>query len=488
MKERSLGVNYILSALRIGTSAIVGLLIMSHANKTLGAEIIGKVEYANTIINYFIMFSVLGIPMYGVREIAKQKKNKKDLSKTLVELLSIVFITTTLAYIVLFIMLFEFNFFADYKILILLFSAVIFLNNAGAEWFFIGMEDQMYITVRFVLVRLIALGMLYFFVNSPNDYLMYVVITILYICGSNIFNFYFLSKNIQFNEIHYKDLDFKRHIKPTITIFVAAVSVNIYLQLDSFLISKLAGDKYLGYYAASNKLIRLAITFISVIGLVLIPRLSTYWESDKKMYTDTLIKSFNLILIFFLPISVYFYIFSEKIILIMAGDDFLPAIVTMKLLSPVCVISGIVYFLGYLVLFIQKKEKLYTYAVIISAIFSVVINMYAIKRWQQDGAAVTQIFSEVIAIVLMLAFMWKGLPKNLFFNKNIVKIIVSSTVGFLCMFLFKNYIHWKFNLFTFTGESIIFFLSIFVCLLLIKEKYVTESFSMVIKRFKMIIK
>lgn len=488
MKERSLGVNYILSALRIATSAIVGLLIMSHANKTLGAEIIGKVEYANTIINYFIMFSVLGIPMYGVREIAKQKKNKKDLSKTLVELLSIVFFTTTVAYIILFIFIFGFNFFAEYKTLILLFSAIIFLNNAGAEWFFIGMEDQMYITVRFVFVRLIALGMLYFFVNSQDDYLMYVFITILYICGSNIFNFYFLSKNIQLKGIQYKDLDFKRHIKPIFTIFVAAVSVNIYLQLDSFLISRLAGDKYLGYYAASNKLIRLAITFISVIGLVLIPRLSSYWESDKKMYTDTLVKSFNLILIFFLPISAYFYIFSDKIILTMAGKDFLPAIVTMKILSPVCAISGIVYFLGYLVLFIQKKEKLYTYSVIISAIFSVIVNIYVIKKWQQDGAAVTQIFSEVIAIMIMLAFMWKKLPKNIFFNINICKILLSSTIGFLLIFFFKNYINWTFNWFTFACESIMFFLSIFVCLLLLREKYITELFSMVIKKFKMIIK
>ncbi|BAP33040.1 membrane protein [Chryseobacterium sp. StRB126] len=488
MKERSLSVNYILSALRILTSAIVGLLIMSHANKVLGAEIIGKVEYANTIINYFIMFSLLGIPMYGVREVAKQKNNKKELSKTLVELLSIVFFTTLAAYIVLFTFLFGFHFFENYKNLILLFSIVIFLNNAGAEWFFIGMEDQMYITIRFVFVRLIALGMLYFMVNTQDDYLIYVLITILYICGSNIFNFYFLFRHIQFNEIRYKDLDFKRHIKPVMTIFIAAVSVNIYLQLDSFLISKLAGDKYLGYYAASNKLIRLAITFISVIGLVLIPRLSAYWESDRKMYTDTLTRSFNLILIFFIPISAYFYIFSEKIILTMAGKDFLPAIHTMKLLAPVCLIAGVVYFLGYLVLFIQKREKIYTYAVILSAVFSALVNLYAIKKWQQDGAAVTQICAEILAILFMLAFIWRELPKKLLFNINILKILISSTLGFLCIVLFRKYINWEFNFFTFTGESIIFFLSIFVSLLLTKEKYVSEALSMIIKRFKQIIK
>ncbi|AZA63736.1 hypothetical protein EG345_02770 [Chryseobacterium carnipullorum] len=312
MEKKSLGLNYVLSALRIMTSAIVGLLIMSHANKTLGAEIIGKVEYANTIINYFIMFSVLGIPMYGVREIAKQRNNKRKLSQTLVELLSILFVTTLISYIALFTLIYGFNFFSDYKTLILLFSIVILLNNAGADWFFMGMEDQLYITVRFVFVRLIALAILYLCIHTKDDYLIYVFITILYVCGSNVFNFYFLYKNIQFHEISFKTLDFKRHLKPIMTIFVAAISVNIYLQLDSFLISHLAGDKYLGYYAASNKLIRLTTTFISVIGLVLIPRLSTYWESETELYSDTLVKSFNLILIFSVPISLFFSYFQKK--------------------------------------------------------------------------------------------------------------------------------------------------------------------------------
>ncbi|MDM1556711.1 oligosaccharide flippase family protein [Chryseobacterium indologenes] len=488
MKERSLSVNYILSALRILTSAIVGLLIMSHANKVLGAVIIGKIEYASTIINYFIMFSALGIPMYGVREVAKQKKNKKELSKTLIELISILFVTTVISYLVLFTLLYGFDFFTEYKSLILLLSIIIFLTNAGADWFFVGMENQMYITVRFILIRLIALIILYLYVNSKDDDLIYVIVTILYLCGSNIFNFYFLYKNIQFNEVSFRELNFKRHIRPVMTIFIAAISVNIYLQLDSFLIGHIAGDKYLGYYAASNKLIRLATTFISVAGLVLIPRLSVYWDTDMNEYFNMLGKSFSLILTFFIPASLYFFIFARQVIMIMAGEDFYPAIFTMKLLAPICIIAGIVYFLGYLVLFIQKKEKIYTYAVILSAGFSVIVNLYAIREWQQNGAAVTQICAEILAIAFMLAFIWKELPRNLVFNRNLIKILLSSVMGVITVLVLRKLIDWEFNFFTFAAESIIFFLSIFVCLLLIKEKYVSEAFSMIIKRFKQIIK
>ncbi|CEJ71000.1 Putative O-antigen transporter [Chryseobacterium oranimense G311] len=484
MEKKSLALNYGLSAFRIMTSAIVGLLIMSHANKTLGAEIIGKVEYANTIINYFIMFSVLGIPMYGVREVAKQRNDKKKLSQTLVELLSILFVTTVISYIILFTLIYGFDLFSDYKTLILLFSIIILLNNAGADWFFMGMEDQLYITVRFVFVRLIALAILYLFIHTKDDYLIYVFITILYVCGSNVFNFYFLYKNIQFHEISFKTLDLKRHLKPVMTIFVAAISVNIYLQLDSFLISHLAGDKYLGYYAASNKLIRLTTTFISVIGLVLIPRLSTFWDSQKELYSETLIKSFNLILLFSLPISFFFFLFSEEIINIMAGDDFYPSVLTMKLLSPICLIAGIVYFLGYLVLFIQKKEKIYTYAVILTAAFSVVVNLYAIKHWQQNGAAVTQVLAEIVAILFMLVFVSKQLPKGLFFNKNIVKILLSSTCIFLLFFGLKEYLDLEFNLWIFIVESIMFFLFIFVCLLIVKEKYIQEGLTLFMNKLK----
>ena len=49
----------------------------------------GRVSFADSVTQYFIICASLGIPIYGVREVAKIKENKKALSKLFSELMLI---------------------------------------------------------------------------------------------------------------------------------------------------------------------------------------------------------------------------------------------------------------------------------------------------------------------------------------------------------------------------------------------------------------
>lgn len=482
METRSLQANYLYSLIRIIVSSIVGLLIIAQANKALGPIQIGKVEYANTIINYFLMFSALGIPVYAIREVSKQRNDQIKLTQTVLELLIILFITTFLAYCFLAFVLFQFDFLKEYKLLLIILSSMILFTNLGAEWFFQGVEDQKYITIRYVLVRIIAIGLLYIFVNNKEDYLNYAWITVFYLCGSSFFNFYFILKKLTFSSIKYEDLNLRKHIKPILIIFAAAISVNIYLQLDNFLIGYLAGDKYLGYYSIANKLIRYVITFITVGGGVLLPRLSNLYEHDKNEYFNLLNKSYNFIILFSIPFSLYFYLFADNIVYIMGGKDFQESIITLKILSPLCIIIGIAYFIGYLVLIPQKREVLYTSSVIFSAFISLLLNFYSIKLWQHNGAAIVQIIAELLSVVLMLYFSRNIIGKIKLLSFNILKIVFASFFVSVCFCLFK--INVEQNLILFLLQSVCFFGVIYLILLCMKE----ETLSYLLNYLKLKIK
>jgi len=253
MKIRSIKVNYMLNAFRVISGAFISIITMPYINRTLGAKNIGSVEYVNTIINYLILFSSLGIPMYGIREIGKIRDDVIATTKTVVELLIILFIASSISYLLLFGVLYQLNFLVNYKDLLLIMSSMIFLSNMGAEWYFQGMEDQVYITIRYIIVRLIALVLLFYIVEDTTDSLNYAIIVILTVCGSNFFNLFYIFKTINISSIRLEDLNFKRHIKPVLTIFIASISINIYLLLDNFLIGSIAGDSYVGYYSVGLK-------------------------------------------------------------------------------------------------------------------------------------------------------------------------------------------------------------------------------------------
>lgn len=427
MKIRSVKSNYILNVFRLASATLIGIVTMPYVNKVLGAESLGKVEYVNTIINYFLLFSALGIPVYGIREIARVRDDIKQRTKTVIELLIILGFTSIISYALLFGVLYQLDFFQNYKDLILLLSSIILLSNLGAEWYFQGIEDQLYITVRYVAVRIISLCLLFYLVKSKDDYLLYALILVLISCGSNFFNLIYIFKTINFKLLKFSDLEFKKHLKPIMTIFIAAVSINIYLQLDFFLIGTIVGNKYVGFYSVANKLIRYAILFITAIGAVLIPRLSNLISKNRDEYNVLTSKAFNYILLISIPFTIFFLMFSNDIIFLMAGEDFKDSILTMQLLSPLCIIVGIAYFLGYLVLYPQGKEIVYTKAVLVSAVFSVLINYFAIIKFQQNGAAVVSVIAELMAITIMYLYAKKEI-KELNLINNLWKYMVASVI------------------------------------------------------------
>lgn len=428
MKVRSVKTNFILNSLRVFSTAIIGLIMMPYINKTLGVVNLGKVEYSNSIINYFLIFSALGIPIYGVREISKVKDDLYKRTKIVLELLIILFITSLISYILLFGLYLSVPKLHSYKELLLLLSCTIFLTNIGAEWYFQGMEDQKFITIRFLIIRVITLILLFILVKSKADHLWYAFILVLNVCGSNFFNFFYIFKSIEFKQIKFKDLNFKKHLKPVMTIFIATISINIYLQLDLILLGSLVGDKYVGLYAASNKLVRFVIVFVTIIGAVLLPRLSILFVENKEQYFNYLGKAFKLILIVAIPSSIYIYIFSYEIIYYMAGPDFIEGVLTVKILSPLCVVVGMAYFFGYLVFYVQNQEKIYTTAVIISAFLSIVINFFAITTYYQNGAAFVAVLAEIIAILYMLFRSKKFLSNMQLLDKDFLKIIATNII------------------------------------------------------------
>lgn len=483
-KMVSIKLNFVLHVLRVLSTAIITLFTMPYLNRILGAENVGKVEYIFTIINYFILFSSIGIPMYGIREVSKVRDNPKKLYTLVLELLVILSITTVISYIIIFGVVVHLGFLNSYKNLLYIMSFLVMLNNMGAEWYFQGVENQKFLTIRNVIVRFTVFGLIFILVKNTSDYEKYAVLFVIMLFGANIINFFLIIKKIIINKILLKDLQLKRHLKPVFAIFTATISVNIYLQLDNFLIGSISGDRYVAYYTLANKLIRFVITFITIIGSVTLPRLSYLYLHDRPQYNHLLKKSFDLMLLLSIPSTIYFFIFSKEIIMFMGGDEFMVADLTMKILSPLCIIVSFAYFFGFLILYPQEKEKIYTFATIVSALFSVLLNYFAITHFQQNGAAVVAVAAELIAIFIMFYFIRKENNFSEFFDHNFLKIITVNILVMLIVIAVKYFMTFKSFNFEWISLSLIFVSIYFVSLFVLKEKNTGEIISLVKLKLK----
>lgn len=410
IQTKTVKLNFIFNLTRMFLGMAFIVITTPYIARILGPKSLGKVEYVNSLITYFMLFTALGIPSYGIREVAKYRDNSKELRKLVLELLIILCITTTIGYTVLFIFIHNYRSLFEIKDIILVMSINIMCNNIGIEWFYQGIENQLYITKRFILIRILTLIAMFIFIKSKEDYLIYAFILVMMQSGSNILNFINLRKYISFKDIKFSSVELKRHLKPILVIFMATVATTIYLQLDSLMIGNVSKEA-VGIYIVPNKLIRM-ILVVTALGTVLLPRITNCLKNkDYDNYNSYMNISLNYIFFIAIPLAVSTFLLSDDIINIMAGSQFIASTLTLKILSPILFTIGVAYFLGFQLLYPLGLERYYTYSVIVAALVNFVFNYLMIPKYLQNGAAIGTVVAETVGPLIMLFFAREHIKK-----------------------------------------------------------------------------
>ena len=191
MKVKSLKFNSIVNITKTVLGIIFPLITFPYASRILGATGIGRVDYANSIANYFILFASLGISTYAIREGAKVRDDKEKLNQLATEVFVINSISTVVAYIGL-IICSSLPVFRNYQNLILLNGTIMIFELIGVNWLFNIFEDYVYITVRTFAFQIISLIILFLFVKTKNDYFIYAGLIVFSNAGANVFNIFYI--------------------------------------------------------------------------------------------------------------------------------------------------------------------------------------------------------------------------------------------------------------------------------------------------------
>ena len=99
MRNNSLKFNIILSSIHQLLTLFLPLVTAPYVSRVLGAEGTGIFSYTSSIQAYFTIFAALGTGVYGVREIARNRNNKKQYSTLFWEIELLTVLTSSVAII-----------------------------------------------------------------------------------------------------------------------------------------------------------------------------------------------------------------------------------------------------------------------------------------------------------------------------------------------------------------------------------------------------
>lgn len=442
MKDKSIKVNMILNGIKGVLGVIFPLITFPYISKILGVENIGKYNFANSIISYFILLAGLGINTYAIREGARIRDDKEKLNKFSREVFTINIISTIISYLLLLILVLIVPKFKDYSALIYILSLQIIFKTIGIDWIYSIYEDYKYITIRSILFQLLSLVLLFILVHSENDLYIYTIIAVISSVGSNILNFIHSRKYCKI--LITKNINFKEHIKPILVLFATAVTVTIYVSSDITILGFLTTDYNVGMYSVSIKIYTIIKSLLSSVVLVSIPRFSALLAKNKKdEFKNTAEDIYKTLLTLIIPAIVGIIILRREIILIISDITYIEATSSLALLSIAIFFSLGAYFWGQAMLVPLKQENKVLKITIISAIVNIVLNLLLIPIFKEIAAAISTIIAEVIAFIYCKHQTKKSINLDSFtgtFIKNILGCIPIIIIDLVVKKIISNLI------------------------------------------------
>lgn len=392
--------NYLYNVILSGTNLLFPLLTFPYVARILEPAGIGRAQFAFTYAQYFSIIAAIGIPFYGIKEIAKCRHNKGKLDKTFSELVILSFWASLIAVAIYLTTVYLIPSFNQNFDLYLISGIVVLFSFLNLDWLFSGLEDFKLVTVRSVIIKLIALLILFIFVSDKNDVKAYIWVLTFALSGNYILNLFCLRSRVSFRR---KKLNFRRHLAPLLFIVSSTFATTIYSTLDSVTLGVISNEFEVGLYTAAVKISKIAIPVVTGMSAVLIPKIAqAIGKGMLKEESAILSKSFSFILFLSIPSSIGLYLFRDEFILLFSGSDFLAASESLKFLAflPICI--GLGYFFGFQILVPKGLNRGLFLSTIFGLLVFVGLNLLLTPKLGAQGTAIACLCTEALVTILYL--------------------------------------------------------------------------------------
>jgi len=373
------------------------LISFPYITRVLGPVGFGKVQYVTTFLQYFTMIAALGIPIYGIREVAKARRVKEQLEKVVSELVFINIITSVLTLVVYWVLIFAIERLHQNETFYFVASLSLILSFCSVDWLFSGLEQFKFIAVRSLVIKVFSIILLFWLVKTEKDALIYLAISIFSTLLNNLWNVYSSKKFIRLRYFSFKLS--KLHFKPLLYIFSTIAAISIYALMDTLILGYIKNDEAVGFYTAAGRINKVAIPILTALGTVLIPRISeAFKKGEFKKINELATYSLEYVLFIGIPITIGIIVLANEITLIFSGSKFLPSTFSMQLLAPTVLIIGLSNVWAIQILTPLGHDKLVTKSVVIGLVYSLTANLVLIPIYSYVGASFVNLTTELVVM------------------------------------------------------------------------------------------
>ena len=423
-KRKSLGKNYIYNLIYQLFLLIVPIAVTPYVARVLGDGGSGQYSFSFSILTYFTLFAALGFSTYAQREMAKHQGNKEKQSILFWEIFIARLIPVALSLVVYYALIGCNVYGQAYNVLMQIMAINVVAIAFDIAFFYQANEEFGKMVIINIIVKALGFASVFIFVKDYHDLWKYTLIQSLTVLLGYLALWVHLPFSLQ--KVSLKEIHPWKHLIPTLILFLPTIATSVYTSLDKTLIGLLVPGEMIvtlengeqvvkkiadienGNYEYAEKLVKMALTVITSLGIVMIPRnTKCYSEGKIEEVKNNIYTTLKIVFMIGIPLMLGCIVIADNIIPWYLGSEYTKAANLMKLLSPLILLIGFSNVFGLQFLIPTGRDKQYTISIIVGAVSNLCLNLIMIRFWKSYGAAIATIVAEAIVSIVMYAFVHK---------------------------------------------------------------------------------
>jgi O-antigen/teichoic acid export membrane protein len=393
--------NFVYSSILTTAKYIFPLIIFPYVSRIIGVINIGLIGFVDSIVNYFVLFSSMGINLLGIREIAKNRNKVDNLNKTFSELFFIHLIFTMLALLVYIILILSVSQLHDHQDLFYVGASKLLFSLFTVEWFFRGIENFKYITIRNIAIQILYTILVFLFVRESNDYKVYFFLSCGVVALSAIINWAYAGK---FVKLIFHSIVPLRLLKSFYILGLYTLLTSIYTTLNVTYLGFVSSKEEVGYYTTAIKFYYIILGIFSAFTSVMYPKVSSVLENSSNNINsikNMIYKSYMLTFLFCFPIIFCVIPLASEIISLFVGVGYEGVILPLQLIIILICFVGVSQINAMQILLPMNKEAITLIFAVIGAVCSIILNIVLVGKYQSLGTSFVLVISELVVTVCL---------------------------------------------------------------------------------------
>jgi len=177
---------------------------------------------------------------------------------------------------------------------------------------------------------------------------------------------------------------------------------SLYGVANAFVLGLFAPSAIVGYYAAAEKISKATAGLVNPFREALYPRISNLMHHDRSEGLRLARIGTWLMAGAGLLLSVFLFLFAERLITMLMGGRFEPAVIVLRILSPLPLLLALAFASGQLWLFPLREDRAVLRIVWRAAAVNLCLSLLLAPGWNQIGMASAVLISEMFVAANLL--------------------------------------------------------------------------------------